>query len=257
MSQRFRAILPSTVAVLCLTGLACQTTPEARAGDLAARLASGDRSDADKARDAGRKPAEVVTFLGIEPGMTVVDLIAAGGWYTEVLATAVGPDGMVYAQNPAFVLQFRDGANEKALAARLADRRLPNVERLDRELNALGLEPGSVDAALTAQNFHDIYNGRGQDAATGFLMVARGILKPGGVLAIIDHAGVQGADNESLHRIDPKTVEDLAAAAGFVVEARSDVLANPADDHTKGVFDPSVRGQTDRFVLRLRKPEAP
>jgi predicted methyltransferase len=224
-------------------------------GDLAKRLADGSRSDADKARDAGRKPAAVVAFLGIEPGMTVVDLIAAGGWYTEVLSEAVGPNGHVYAQNTAFTLSFRDGANDKAMTARLAGDRLPNVERLDREIGDLGLAPGSVDAALTALNFHDIYNGSGPDAAKGFLQVVLTILEPGGVLGIIDHVGVAGADNEKLHRIEPEKVVELAKTVGFVVEARSDLLANPADDHTKGVFDPSIRGKTDRFLLRLRKPE--
>jgi predicted methyltransferase len=129
------------------------------------------------------------------------------------------------------------------------------VERLDREIGDLGLAPGSVDAALTALNFHDIYNGSGPDAAKGFLQVVLTILEPGGVLGIIDHVGVAGADNEKLHRIEPEKVVELAKTVGFVVEARSDLLANPADDHTKGVFDPSIRGKTDRFLLRLRKPE--
>lgn len=225
-------------------------------GDLATRLRTGDRSEADKARDAGRKPAEVVAFLGIEPGMTVVDLIAAGGWYTEVLSEAVGPKGKVYAHNTAFTLRFRDGANDRAMKARLAGGRLPNVERLDREIGDLGLEPGSIDAAITALNFHDVYNGGSPEAAEAFLADVKALLEPGGVLGIIDHVGVAGADNEKLHRIEPEKVEDLARAAGFVVEARSDLLRSPDDDHTQGVFDPSVRGRTDRFLLRLRKPEA-
>lgn len=242
-------------AVIFVVG-SCLFGSASCAGGLAKQLADGERSDADKARDAGRKPADVVAFLGIEPGMTVIDLIAAGGWYTEVLATAVGTDGTVYAQNNAFVLQFREGANDKAITARLADGRLPNVVRLDREMNDLGLEPGSVDVAITALNFHDIYNSPagGREAAAGFLAIAKYVLKSGGVLGIIDHVGVAGADNAKLHRMQPKDVEALAVAAGFVVEAQSDLLANPADDHTTGVFDPSVRGKTDRFLFKLRKP---
>jgi len=224
--------------------------------DLAKRLAGGDRSEADKARDAARKPAEVVAFLGIEPGMTVVDLIAAGGWYTEVLSEAVGPEGKVYAHNTAFTLQFRDGANDEAMTARLAGDRLPNVERLDREIGDLGLPPGSVDAAITALNFHDVYNSGGPEAAQGFLAAVKGVLEPGGVLGVIDHVGTGSAEDEELHRIDPAKVVEAARAAGFVVEARSDVLANAEDDHTLGVFDPKVRGRTDRFVLRLRKPKS-
>lgn len=225
------------------------------AADLATRLRAESRSAEDRARDAQRKPAEVIAFLGIEPGDTVIDLIAAGGWYTEVLSIAVGPKGRVYAQNGAYVLEMRDGANDVALTARLAGGRLPNVERLDREIDALGLSADSVDAALTALNFHDVYNNGGPEAAAGFLAAVRRVLKPGGVLGIVDHAGgAAGADDKALHRIDEKHVRDAARAAGFEVEAASDVLRHPDDDRTRNVFEPGLRGETDRFVLKLRKP---
>jgi predicted methyltransferase len=196
----------------------------------------------------------VVAFLGISPGMTVVDLIAAGGYYTEVLSYAVGPTGKVYAQNNAFVLQMREGANDKAMTARLAGDRLPNVERLDREMADLGLTPGSIDAAVTALNFHDIYNGRGKEAAASFLATVHSLLRPGGVLGLIDHSGNAGADNEALHRMEEKDARELAAAAGFEIES-SDLLRNADEDRSLYVFDPAIRGKTDRFVLKLRKPE--
>jgi predicted methyltransferase len=224
----------------------------AAAADLAAKLAA-TRSAEDRARDAGRKPAEVIAFLGIEEDDTVVDLIAAGGWYTEVLSLAVGPEGKVYAQNTAFALQIRDGANDAAMTARLADDRLANVERLDRELDALGLAPGSVDAALTALNFHDVHDGGSAEQTAALLATVYAFLKPGGMFGLIDHAGVAGADNAKLHRIEEKLVRDAALAAGFRVES-SDLLRNPADDHTRGVFDPEIRGKTDRFLLKLTKP---
>jgi len=252
-----RSTTSRTIVAALLLALSGGAGAAAAATDLATRLAQGSRSEADKARDAGRRPAEVVAFLGIEPGMTVVDLIAAGGWYTEVLSEAVGPTGKVYAQNTAFTLQFREGANDKAMTARLAGGRLPNVERLDHEFADLGLAPASVDAAVTALNFHDIYNGGGREAAEAFLATVQRILKPGGVLGVIDHVGVAGADNAKLHRIEPKVVEDLAKAAGFVVDGRSDLLAHPEDDHTLMVFDPAVRGRTDRFLFRLRKSATP
>ena len=246
---------PALAAVLSFVVLHASPAALAAPGSaLAEKLSSGERSAADKARDAGRRPAEVLAFLGVEPGMTVVDLIAAGGWYTEVLSAAVGPQGKVHAQNNAYVLQFRDGANEKAITARLAGGRLPNVERLDREVSDLGVAPGSIDLALTALNFHDVYHGRGKDAAAGFLAAVHAILRPGGVLGIIDHVGQPGADNEKLHRIDPARVEEVIEGSGFVLEARSDALANPADDLSRMVFDESVRGKTARFVFRLRKP---
>ena len=186
--------------------------------------------------------------------MVAIDLIAAGGYYTEVLSTAVGPTGTVYAQNPAFVLTFRDGANDKALSKRLAGDRLANVIRLDRETSDMGIAAGRVDVAITALNFHDIYNGS-PDTALAMLRAVYAVLKPGGVLGIIDHRGVSGADNEKFHRIEEQAVIDTAKTAGFTVEATSDVLANPSDDHTLMVFDATVRGKTDRMLIRLRKPK--
>ncbi len=150
-------LVPLSVSLLAMA--ACEQPGEAAAGwstaDLAAALDNPNRPEADKERDAGRKPAEVVVFVGIEPGMTVLDVMASGGWYTEVLSVAVGPDGTVYAQNEPAALARRDGANDKAITARLADDRLTNVQRVDQELTGLELEPGSVDAAITALNFHD------------------------------------------------------------------------------------------------------
>ena len=238
---------------LAFSAVSCAGTGPPSEEELTTRLQAGSRAAKDKARDAGRNPAAVVTFLGIQPGMTVVDLIAAGGYYTEVLSVAVGLGGQVYAQNNEFVLKMREGANDRAMTARLANGRLPNVERLDREMNDLGLEPGSVDAAVTALNFHDIYNGRGPEATAAFLGSVYEILAPGGAFGVIDHAGGVGDDAE-LHRIDEALAIEAVKSAGFVVEARSDVLRNPDDDRTRGVFAPGLRGQTDRFVLRLRKP---
>jgi predicted methyltransferase len=195
----------------------------------------------------------VLTFLGIGSGMTVMDVIAAGGYYTEVLAVAVGPQGTVYAQNPAAVLQFRDGANDKAMTARLADDRLANVTRLDRELDALGLEAGSLDAAITALNFHDIYN-RDPAVAISMLQVIRGLLKPGGVLGIIDHEGSAQGNNAELHRIEKAKVLSAATEAGFEVAGDSDLLVNATDDLSQMVFSPDVRGKTNRFLLKLVNP---
>lgn len=218
-------------------------------------LASDFRSEADRARDAGRKPEEVLAFLGIRPGMTVIDIIAAGGWYTEVLALAVGPDGHVAAQNPRFVLEFRDGANDKALDARLADKRLPNVSRLDREFVDLSPADGSYDAALTALNLHDIYNRDGEEAALFVVAAVYSILKPGGVFGVIDHEGTEGQDNVALHRMLKTDAIRVAEAAGFVVEGDSNILHVADDDHTQNVFAEGRRGTTDRFLLKLRKPE--
>ena len=238
--------------LLALVGLisGCAITPE-----LATRLATSDRLAEDKARDAGRRPAEVLAFLGIEPGMTVMDVIASGGYYSEVLAEAVGPDGLVYAQNIDFVLKIRGGLNEKAISARLADDRLPNVQRLNAEFTDLGLPAGSVDVVFTALNMHDIIDGRGPQAAAQVLGAIHEVLAPGGILGIIDHAGDPGKDalNKELHRIDEARVVAAVEAAGYTVEARSGLLRNVDDDRTTNVFVSEIRGRTDRFILRARK----
>ena len=236
------------------TEVTTPTQAEQLAPGLRDLLASEDRAEADRARDAGRRPADVVAFLGIEEGMRVVDLIAAGGYYTEVLSLAVGSDGHVAAQNPLAVLQMRDGANEKAISARLADNRLPNVTRLDKDFGDLTPEDGPFDAAVTALNFHDIYNRQGLDDTVGALRLISGMLKPGGVIGIIDHVGEADADNVALHRIEISNVLEAIEAAGLIVEADSDLLRNTTDDHSLMVFDEGVRGKTDRFLLKVRTP---
>jgi len=227
---------------------------EEAAPDLRAMLANEDRAESDRARDEGRRPADVVEFLGIGRGMHVIDLIAAGGYYTEVLSLAVGPEGQVVAQNPPSVLKFRDGANEKAISARLAGNRLPNVTRLNKAFADLGPDDGSFDAAITALNFHDLYNRQGPEATANALQTIAGLLKPGAVLGIIDHVGEADADNPALHRIEISKVLETVEAAGLIVDSDSDLLRNEADDHSLIVFDESIRGQTDRFLLKVRTP---
>ncbi|MBT8100992.1 MAG: hypothetical protein KJO82_14655, partial [Gammaproteobacteria bacterium] len=172
-----------------------------RSVDLSAKLAAASRPAEDRERDIGRKPAEVIRVLGITPGMDVIDIMAAGGWYTEVLSIAVGPDGSVTAMNPPRVLSMREGANEKALSRRLAGNRLTNVSRLDKDITDIGDHAERFDAAITALNLHDIYNRGGDGAAIGMLEAIYNVLKPGGVFGIIDHQGRPGQDNTVLHRM--------------------------------------------------------
>lgn len=251
------ALLASCVAAIALGGCAASAGGGAKNGwttnELSAALAAPTRSQEDRNRDADRKPAELMTFFGVERGMTAVDLIASGGYMTDVLAVAVGPNGKVYAQNPPAFLQFGGGRYDKAMTARLANDRLPNVVRVDADLPASAQIPaGSVDFAITALNLHDFYN---RDAAAGqkFLKDVHSMLKPGGVLGLIDHVGVAGADNTKLHRMQKNDAIAAAKAAGFTVEAESNLLAHSTDDHTKGPFDPALRGKTDQFILKLRK----
>lgn len=215
---------------------------------------SKTRSEQDKARDEGRQPAKVLEFLGVKMGMTTLDLVAAGGYYTEVLSLAVDKAGTVYAQNPASVLKFRDGANDKAITARLANNRLANVVRLDKPIGDTGIKDGTVDLAITALNFHDIHNGSGREAALGFSKQVLALLKPGGILGVIDHDGVASQDNQKLHRMQEHVAIEILLEAGFEIAAVSDMLRNPKDDHTAMVFAPDLRGKTDRFLIKARKP---
>jgi predicted methyltransferase len=240
--------LASIVLVMALTQVA--VAQEDQAARMRAALASPERSADNKARDASRKPVETIQFFGIKSGDTVVDMIAAGGWFTEVLSAAVGPRGHVYSQNPPFI---PESDAEKALLKRLG-----NAEAVRVPLAQAGVV-ARADAVVTALNLHDIYNGfnnqpGGETAAVAFLKSIFDALKPGGVLAVIDHAGVAGQDNTKLHRMLPQQARDAIAKAGFTIEAESPLLANPSDDHTKGVFDPALRGHTDQFMIRARKP---
>jgi predicted methyltransferase len=241
-----------SLAALALFGSLVQIAhaQDEQAARMRAALAAPERSAENKARDAARKPIESVQFFGIKTGDTVVDMIAETGWFTEVLSAAVGPSGHVYMQNPPFI---PDTDAEKALIKRLG-----NVQALRVPL-AQGGVVAKADAIVTALNLHDIYNGfnnqpAGEPAAVDFLKSLYAALKPGGVLGVIDHVGVAGQDNAKLHRMLPQQARDALTKAGFTIEAESKLLANPADDHTKMVFDPAVRGHTDQFMFRARKP---
>jgi predicted methyltransferase len=220
-----------------------------QAARMRAVLAAPERAQENKARDAARKPIETVQFFGIKTGDTVVDMIAETGWFTEVLSAAVGPKGRVYMQNPAFLAE----REPKDMIARLG-----NIETVHVALGDAGLG-GKVDAIVTAMNLHDIYNGfgnqpGGEAPAVEFVKAMYAALKPGGVLGLIDHVGIAGENNAMLHRMLPQQAREVLTKAGFTIEAESNLLANPADDHTKAVFDPAVRGHTDQFVFRARKP---
>jgi len=242
------------LALMTILSMVCIPAQAQDAASLQAALsASAGRPEADKERDAGRKPAEVLEFLGIRSGMTVVDLIAAAGYYTEVLSIAVGPSGKVYMQNSAASLTGERGERTSAaIEQRLANNRLANVERLTREPEALGLADNSVDAVIIALEFHELYRSSNPNAAADFLAEMRRVLKPGGVLGIIDHAGFPQYDPGPLHRaLEAQVVADVQKA-GLFAAASSRILRNPDDDRSAGVFGP-LRGATDRFLLKVVK----
>ncbi len=221
-------------------------------------VASDTRLEGDTDRDAGRKPAAVLAFLGIKPGDSVLEMFAGGGYYTELLAHVVGDDGHVTAHQNTPLLNFAGDA----IKARHADGRLPNVDTLMAENNELALEADQYDAITIILNYHDLYWSSEQYAweqidVPVFLAELYKALKPGGTLGIVDHAAAPGSPSETgstLHRIDSAVVIADLGEAGFVLDGESDVLRNPDDDQSKNVFDPEIRGKTDRFVLKFVKP---
>lgn len=232
---------------------------EAQLSIYAAAVASEIRPAADRDSDTGRQPEAVLELFGIEPGDVVLEMWAGGGYYTELLAHVVGENGKVIVHANTPILNFAGEAH----TMRHADNRLPNTEILMAENNTLALEADSFDAATIVLNYHDLYwaseeYGWDQIDVPLFLAEVYKGIKPGGTLGIVDHQAVSGSPAETgstLHRIDSAIVIAELEGVGFVLDGESNVLANPEDDHEKGVFDPEIRGKTDRYVLRFRKPE--
>jgi predicted methyltransferase len=231
---------------LTLVAVPCMASTDLAPGFDGA-LAAPDRPQEDKDRDAKRKPRAVLEFAGIGAGDRVLDLNAGGGWYTEVLSAAVGPEGHIISQNG---MRFADRMSGP-LNARAE--RLGNVEVVFTELADFAVDK-PVDAALTALNLHDFAN-RGEEQGLAFVGAAFRALKPGGTFVVIDHVGIDGQDNSALHRMTVADARAILEKGGFVIEAESDTLHNPADDHTLSMRDPSLDRDTDRFLIRARKPE--
>lgn len=211
------------------------------------------RPDEDIARDALRKPQEVMDFFEIDTGSRVVELMAGGGYYVDLLSRRVGPTGKVWAHNTPFVL---DRFAEPRIAARLENPALSNVARLDTELEDPKL-PEDLDAVMIVIFYHDLYWQEVDRAAMNTAIFEA--LAPGGVFGVIDHSAAEGHgsdDVKTLHRVEESMVVSEITAAGFVLEESSDLLRNPDDKLDYNVFDPpDGRDKTDRFVLRFRKPK--
>jgi predicted methyltransferase len=225
--------------------------------NIAAAVADSHRPEADKARDADRKPAETLAFTGVKPGAKIAELLPGGGYFTRIFSKAVGATGHVYAlvpapltNAPADVPDF--AARVKAIAA---DPSYANVSVVVEPFTQLSV-PAPVDLVWTSQNYHDLHNFPGLDVGVFNKMVFDD-LKPGGIYLILDHRAQLGSgsrDTKTLHRIDPEAVKQEVLAAGFELVDSSDILRNPGDTHWLKVFDPSVRGKTDQFILKFRKP---
>ncbi|MFO1238922.1 MAG: methyltransferase [Sphingomonadaceae bacterium] len=221
---------------------------------VAAAISDPARPADDVKRDEARKPGAILEFARVKPGDTVIDFIMGGGYFSRLLARTVGPKGKVYAYQPAEFIAFRAqyGTDQKTVADAY-----PNVVALNGPLGALAF-PESADLIFTAQNYHDMHIAAFPEnlAATVDAALFKA-LKPGGVLLVIDHAAAAGSgtrDSNALHRIDPAVVRTELEKAGFKFESESPLLRNASDPHTLLVFDPAIRGKTDQFIYRFRKP---
>lgn len=218
---------------------------------------SPDRPAADIEADERRKPASTLAFFQVAPGMTVFEIEAGAGYYTELLSRAVTADGVIYMHNPEGFIEFVG----EDIKTRLADGRLGNVRQTLSNFDELDAEDGSVDLVTWVQGPHELYFVPSEGVTLGdpvrtYKEIER-ILKPGGAFIVIDHSAQAGSPETSgndLHRVDRNIVFEMAEEAGLLFEKEADFLINDDDTLEKNVFDPEIRGVTDQFILRFVKP---
>ncbi|MFT4026965.1 MAG: methyltransferase [Novosphingobium sp.] len=236
------------LGALALVAAPVMAAKAVRPIDFTQVLLNGARPATDLERDEDRKPADMLAFAEVRPGAKVAEISPGGGYFTRLLSLAVGTSGKIYANSGRPLSWLADWAAGH-----------PNVV-FQASPGPLATEP--VDLVWTTQNYHDFKNrpadASGQDGAAVYNAAAFAALKPGGIYLVSDHEGAAGTgatQTSTLHRIESATVIREVEAAGFKLEARSDVLKHPADDHTGKVFDTGIRGKTDQFVLKFRKPK--
>ncbi len=249
MKKQFTSLL---VLSFLFSGCASLDIKNSERNDYTQAL-SINRPAKDIERDINRKPKEVLRFANITNGQVIVDYIPGGGYFTRIFSNAVGKDGKVYSLTPQlFIDKFAKGV-------------IPNISTEQGHENNIGLAsnndnlniPQNIDVFWTSQNYHDVRLYLGDDTTQKLNQAVFAALKSGGYYIILDHSGKPNLSEEGikeLYRIDVNTVIKEVTAAGFVLDARSDILKNPADDLSLNVFDPKIRGKTDQFILRFKKP---
>jgi len=246
--------------IAALLATAVPAAAWAEPADVAASVAATtSRTEANVKLDEGRKPAELLSFLGLQKGMRVLDMFGANQYWAEIVAPAVGPDGFVVVWQPNQFISDKRKATFAEFAAKQK-----NVLLINSPFEQPSIGTNAYDFILMNLDYHDVYwesterkiSRMEPDAWLQRLFAAA---KPGAVVGIIDHIATPGGDTravvEKVHRIDPAVVKADFLRAGFVLEGESDLLKNPADDHSVNVFDEKVRGKTDRFIFKFRKPQ--
>jgi len=240
----------AAVAAMTLAAHAASDDATARAA-----IADSSRPAADVARDAARKPYEMVVFAGMRQGDSVLELLPGGGYFTRIFSKVIGPKGQLYAAVP----DAKSSDAEPAAAAIAAEPGYSNIKVIPIANNEAIAALPPLDIIWTSWNYHDLHLSRVHADMAKLDKLWFSILKPGGVVIIVDHAALPGAPPvetaDKLHRIDPAIVRTEMEAAGFKFDGETDVLRNPADPHTALVFDPSIRGKTDQFAYRFKKPK--
>lgn len=243
--------IKAAVAAVLLLALPTAGQAQDQSAAYAAAVADPLRPAEEVARDPLRKPAEMLAFIELAPGDAIADIRPEEGYFTRLFARVVGPEGHVYA-----VVPTRTAEREDAFADALAGA-YPNVSRLTTRLETMSFDR-PLDVVFTAQEYHDFTMPRFEVDVAAMNRAAFEALKPGGLYVIIDHSGRDGTaatEASTLHRIEGAEVRRQVEAAGFVFDGETDALANPQDDRTINVFDAAIRGRTDQFVYRFRKPE--
>jgi predicted methyltransferase len=224
---------------------------------LAAAVADSSRPDSDTTRDADRKPAQTLVFVGVKSGDKVADYVADDGYFTRLFASVVGSKGRVYAVEPTAFFKYKsfpkDVAELQGYAVTHPNLTVTTAAALE------GLKfPEKLDLFWISQNYHDLHDTfMGPVDTVAFNKAVYDALKPGGFYVVLDHSAAPGAAadvTETLHRIESSTVRREVEAAGFKFDSESSILANPADPRTAKVFDQTIRGHTDQFILKFRKP---
>lgn len=247
-------------AALCLATLTPVVTAKSPSipKPIAAAVADPARPQADRDRDADRKPAECIAFAGLKPGQRIADLLPGGGYFTRIFSGVVGPKGEVIAVATPKRPDAPPDRPEPSAAVRAiaADPHYKNVNVSVEKLTELKL-PEKLDMVWTSQNYHDVHNVQGIDVGA-FNKAVFDSLKPGGIYIVIDHAAEKGSGfsaTSTLHRSDPDAVKTEVMASGFEFVGSSDVIANSGDDHTQKVFEQGLHDKTDRYLLKFRKPK--
>ena len=236
--------------------LACWVLASPALAGATADLAAPGRPDTDLKRDALDHPQEVLAFADVQPGMVIADVFGGTGYYAELVAQIVGPQGRVFLHNNAAYLGFVGEALEK----RLQDNRLPNVTRLDSEADALGLPAAGLDGVFLVPAYHDFFFSDKDWSVTARQVMPqwRAALKPGAFLLVVDHRARPGAGTlaaQELHRVEESSARASIESFGFEFVKSSELLRNPGDDRTQSAFAPGLRGKTDRFMHLYRNPD--